>query len=37
MSWVKSAGSGFVRACVVLVVSLPVPVVWASAVAVAIW
>ena len=37
MSWVASACVGFVRACVVLVVSVLVPAVWASAVAVAIW
>ncbi|MEV5964050.1 histidine kinase [Kribbella sp. NPDC051952] len=34
---VRSAGVGFVRACVVLVVSALVPAVWASAVLIAIW
>ncbi len=37
MSWVASACVGFVRACVVLAISVLVPAVWASAVAVAIW
>ncbi|WP_242001593.1 sensor histidine kinase [Kribbella steppae] len=37
MSWVKSACVGFVRACVVTVVSMLVPAVWAAAVTVAIW
>ena len=37
MSWVTNAGRGFVRACVLLGVSLTVPAVWAAAVAVCIW
>lgn len=37
MSWVRNACTGFVRACIVLGVSLLVPAVWASAVLVAIW
>jgi len=35
--WAAGAYLGFVRACAVLVVSLPVPAVWAAAVGVAIW
>ncbi|MFI6833978.1 histidine kinase [Kribbella sp. NPDC050241] len=37
MSWVASACVGFVRSCIVLVVSMLVPAVWAAGVAVAIW
>jgi signal transduction histidine kinase len=37
VSWAASACVGFVRACVVLVVSMLVPAVWAAAVAVWIW
>ncbi|MEU5213051.1 sensor histidine kinase [Streptomyces sp. NPDC020742] len=37
VSWLKSAGVGLVRACVVVVVSMPVPAVWAGAVALGIW
>ncbi|MBE3010753.1 sensor histidine kinase [Microbispora sp. NEAU-D428] len=37
VSWVASAAVGFVRACVVLVVSMPVPVVWAAAVGLWVW
>ncbi|MEU8782434.1 histidine kinase [Streptomyces sp. NPDC048637] len=37
VSWVSSAGVGFVRACVVVVVSMLVPAVWAAAVALGIW
>ncbi|MFG1628419.1 histidine kinase [Kribbella sp. NPDC049227] len=37
MSWVASACVGFVRSCVVLVVSMLVPAVWAAGVAVAVW
>ncbi|MFF4700748.1 sensor histidine kinase [Streptomyces chattanoogensis] len=37
VSWVASAGVGFVRACVVAVVSMLVPAVWAAAVALGIW
>ncbi|MEU6427225.1 histidine kinase [Microbispora sp. NPDC046973] len=36
-SWVASAAVGFVRACVVVVVSMPVPAVWAAAVGLWIW
>ncbi|MFE0186855.1 sensor histidine kinase [Streptomyces sp. NPDC058989] len=36
-SWVASACVGFVRACVVTVVSMLVPAVWAAAVALGIW
>ncbi|MFF9347115.1 sensor histidine kinase [Streptomyces sp. NPDC014734] len=35
-SWPARAGVGFVRACAVVVVTMPVPVVWAAAVALAI-
>jgi signal transduction histidine kinase len=37
MSWVGSAVVGFVRACVLVVVTMLVPAVWAAAVALAIW
>jgi signal transduction histidine kinase len=37
MSWVARVGVGFVRACIVVAISLLVPAVWASAVLVAIW
>ncbi|WP_407285294.1 sensor histidine kinase [Streptomyces sp. BP-8] len=37
MSWVASACVGFVRACVVAVVTMLVPAVWAAAVALGIW
>ncbi|REK84400.1 sensor histidine kinase [Streptomyces inhibens] len=37
MSWVASACVGFVRACVVVIVSMLVPAVWAAAVALGIW
>ncbi|MEU4289741.1 histidine kinase [Kribbella sp. NPDC026596] len=37
MAWVAKAGVGFVRACIVLAISVLVPAVWASAVVVAIW
>lgn len=37
MSWVKGACVGFFRACVVAVVCLLIPAVWAAAVTVAIW
>ena len=37
MLWMTNAGRGFVRACVLLCVSLTVPAVWAAAVAVCIW
>jgi signal transduction histidine kinase len=37
MSWVTKAGVGFVRACVVLVVSMLIPAVWAGSAAVWIW
>lgn len=37
VSWVASACVGFVRACVVVVVSMLVPAVWAAAVALMIW
>ncbi|MFE6164368.1 sensor histidine kinase [Streptomyces sp. NPDC056486] len=37
VSWAASACVGFVRACVVVVVSLLVPAVWAAAVALGIW
>ncbi|MEU4232493.1 histidine kinase [Nonomuraea sp. NPDC026600] len=37
VSWVASACVGFVRACVVMVVSMLVPAVWAAAVALWIW
>ncbi|MFI0901659.1 sensor histidine kinase [Streptomyces sp. NPDC020983] len=36
-SWVARVGVGFVRACVVAVVSMLVPAVWAAAVAMGIW
>ncbi len=36
-SWPARAGVGFLRACVVLVVSMLVPAVWAAAVALGIW
>jgi signal transduction histidine kinase len=36
-SWMTSAGVGFVRACVLVAVSMLVPVVWAGAVVLAIW
>ncbi|MFI0822698.1 sensor histidine kinase [Streptomyces sp. NPDC021098] len=36
-SWVARVGVGFVRACVVAVVSMLVPAVWAAAVALGIW
>ncbi|GGO29267.1 sensor histidine kinase [Micromonospora parathelypteridis] len=36
-SWLARVGVGFVRACVVTVVSLLVPAVWAAAVALGIW
>ncbi|MFI6764780.1 sensor histidine kinase [Streptomyces sp. NPDC050355] len=36
-SWVASACVGFVRACVVAVVTMLVPAVWAAAVALGIW
>ncbi|MGJ5748732.1 signal transduction histidine kinase [Streptomyces puniciscabiei] len=36
-SWVAGVGVGFVRACVVAVVSMLVPAVWAAAVALGIW
>ncbi|MEU6788890.1 histidine kinase [Nonomuraea angiospora] len=35
--WVSSACVGFVRACVVAAVTMPVPAVWAAAVALWIW
>ncbi|MGI5153930.1 sensor histidine kinase [Microbispora sp. CA-102843] len=37
VSWVASAAVGFVRACVVVVVSMLVPAVWAAAVGLWIW
>ncbi|WP_433436892.1 sensor histidine kinase [Nonomuraea sp. CA-141351] len=37
VSWVASACVGFVRACVVMVVAMLVPAVWAAAVALWIW
>ncbi|TCC60316.1 sensor histidine kinase [Kribbella pittospori] len=37
MSWVASACVGFVRSCIVLVITMLVPAVWAAGVAVAIW
>ncbi|TDD52633.1 sensor histidine kinase [Kribbella antibiotica] len=37
MSWVKSVGVGFVRCCMVLLVGLLVPAVWAAGLAVAVW
>ncbi|MGP8296703.1 sensor histidine kinase [Streptomyces inhibens] len=37
VSWVASACVGFVRACVVVIVSMLVPTVWAAAVALGIW
>ncbi|MEU0569768.1 histidine kinase [Nonomuraea sp. NPDC005983] len=37
VSWVASACVGFVRACVVVAVSMLVPAVWAAAVALGIW
>lgn len=37
VSWAASARAGFVRACVVGVVSMTVPAVWAAAVALGIW
>lgn len=36
-SWVTGACVGFMRACVVAVVSMLVPAVWAAAVAPGIW
>ncbi|MFF9896364.1 sensor histidine kinase [Streptomyces longispororuber] len=36
-SWVARVGVGFVRACVVVVVSMLVPAVWAAAVALGCW
>ncbi|MFF3129785.1 sensor histidine kinase [Streptomyces sp. NPDC057908] len=36
-SWLARAGVGFVRACVVAVISMLVPAVWAAAVALGIW
>ncbi|MEV0750231.1 histidine kinase [Streptomyces sp. NPDC050273] len=36
-SWLARAGLGFIRACVVVVVSMLVPAVWAAAVALGIW
>ncbi|WP_329539861.1 sensor histidine kinase [Streptomyces sp. NBC_01358] len=36
-SWLARAGLGFVRACVVVVVSMLVPAVWTAAVALGIW
>jgi len=36
-AWAAKAGQGFARSCVVLVVTLLVPAVWAAAVGVAIW
>ena len=36
-AWVAKAGQGFARACLVLVITLLVPAVWAAAVGVAIW
>ncbi|MEU5607919.1 sensor histidine kinase [Streptomyces sparsogenes] len=37
VSWVASACAGFARACVVVAVALPVPAVWAAAVALWFW
>ncbi|MDP9869796.1 MULTISPECIES: sensor histidine kinase [Streptosporangium] len=37
VSWVASAGVGFVRACVAVAVAMLVPAVWAAAVALWIW
>ncbi|MGW1839734.1 sensor histidine kinase [Streptomyces sp. NPDC002067] len=37
VSWVARVGVGFVRGCVVAVVSMLVPAVWAAAVALGIW
>lgn len=37
VSWAASVGVGFVRACVVVVVSMLVPAVWAAAVALGVW
>ncbi|MEU8682584.1 histidine kinase [Streptomyces sp. NPDC048611] len=37
MSWPARAGVGFLRSCAVVLVSLPVPAVWAAAVAWGIW
>ncbi|GLY70678.1 sensor histidine kinase [Amycolatopsis taiwanensis] len=37
VSWVTSACTGFMRACVVMVVAMLVPAVWAAAVALWIW
>ncbi|WNV86872.1 sensor histidine kinase [Umezawaea sp. Da 62-37] len=37
VSWVRSACAGFVRACVVVVVTMLVPAMWAAAVVVAVW
>ncbi|MFI0714486.1 sensor histidine kinase [Streptomyces inhibens] len=37
VSWAASACVGFVRACVVVIVSMLVPAVWAAAVALGIW
>ncbi|WP_077192858.1 sensor histidine kinase [Streptomyces lydicus] len=36
-SWAASAGVGFVRACMVVAVTMLVPAVWAAAVALGIW
>ncbi|WP_157248659.1 sensor histidine kinase [Nonomuraea typhae] len=35
--WLAGAGTGFVRACAVLAVTMPIPAVWAAAVALGIW
>ncbi|MEV0056997.1 histidine kinase [Saccharopolyspora shandongensis] len=37
VSWVARACTGFARACAVVVVTMPVPAVWAAAVALWIW
>lgn len=37
VSWVKTTCVGFVRACVVVAVTMPVPAVWAAAVALWLW
>jgi signal transduction histidine kinase len=37
VSWVGSACVGFLRSCVVLVVNMLIPAIWAGAVALAIW
>ncbi|MGW2628292.1 sensor histidine kinase [Streptomyces chattanoogensis] len=37
VSWAARAGVGFVRACVVVVVSMLIPAVWAAAVTLGIW